>query len=183
MRKEVILTFLLASLMALTVGCGTNNLDILGDMPYGKDDYKKITSANNELGFKLLKEVKMDRHGNTFISPISLFMALSMVYNGANGKTKKEIANALQAEDMDVEALNQANASIMSMLHKDSGQVQLNIANSIWLNEDYHFQDDFAKANKDYFNAEIQEIDPNASDSPKKINGLKKQQMKRLQTS
>ena len=97
-------------------------------------------------------------------------MALSMVYNGADGVTKEEIASALQAEGIDVNELNKANASLMTMLHKDSKQIQLNVANSIWLNENFHFQDSFAQNNKDYFNAKIQEIDITSSKSPRLIN-------------
>ena len=59
---------------------------------------------------------------------------------------------------------------MLTELNKDNDQIQLSIANSIWLNEVFHFQDDFAKNNKDYFNAEIQEIDITDSDSVKRIN-------------
>ena len=145
-------------------------LKISSDVKFGQDDYKKINSANNELGFKLLAEVEEDENNNVFISPTSLLMALSMVYNGADGVTKEEIASALQAEGIDVNELNKANASLMTMLHKDSKQIQLNVANSIWLNENFHFQDSFAQNNKDYFNAKIQEIDITSSKSPRLIN-------------
>ena len=102
-------------------------------------------------------------------------MALSMVYNGADGVTKEEIAKVLQAEGIDVDELNQANASLMNLLHSSSEQVQLTVANSIWLNENYHFQTEFAQNNKDCYNAEIQEIDINDSGSPKMINNWVKE--------
>lgn len=97
-------------------------------------------------------------------------MALSMLYNGADGETKDEIAKVLHAEGIDVAELNKANASLMSRLHNSSKQIQLNVANSIWLNGEFHFQTDFAQNNSDYFNAEIQEIDINDSHSPKLMN-------------
>ena len=59
-----------------------------------------------------MKEV--DENGNTFISPTSLLMALSMVYNGADGSTKEEIAKALQVEGIEVEELNEVNASLIT---------------------------------------------------------------------
>ena len=97
-------------------------------------------------------------------------MALSMVYNGADGVTKDEMAKVLQVEGIEADELNQANASLMNLFHSSSERIQLNIANSIWLNENFHFQDDFAQYNRDYFNAEIQEIDIFDSESPKMIN-------------
>ncbi|RDW16449.1 hypothetical protein CWR48_16315 [Oceanobacillus arenosus] len=171
MKKLVKYVLLLFGLMIVVNGCGTTNGVVKsGDVEFEENDYKQIVSPNNELGFNLLGEVEPDENGNLFISPTSLLMALSMVYNGAAGETKEEIANVLQAEEIDVEALNQANTSLMSMLHHHSEQIKLDVANSIWLNHEYHFQDVFAENNRDYLNAEIEEIDVNDAESPKKIN-------------
>lgn len=162
------------SFFLLVTGCGTGNkslgLEISSEVDFGKDDYKKIIPFNNKLGLALLSEVEADGNGNTFISPMSLFMALSMIYNGADGGTKTEIAKVLQNVGMDVTELNKANASMLSKLHSNAKKVQLNVANSIWLNENYHFQTDFAQNNRDYLNAKLQEIDIADSQSPKMIN-------------
>lgn len=176
MKKIVLYPLLLFGVMVAVSGCGTTNgLDISSDVEFGETDYEQIVPPNNELGFNLLGEVEPDEDGNLFVSPTSLFMALSMVYNGAEGETKEEIANALQTEGIDAEALSQANASLMSMLHKHSDQVELNIANSIWLNDEFQFQDSFAENNRDYFNAEIEEMDVNDAESPEKINNWVKE--------
>ena len=118
----------------------------------------------------MLEEIETDENGNTFISPTSLLMALSMVYNGADGVTKEEIATTLRLESIDVDDLNKANASLISMLHQETDAIQLDIANSIWLNERFHFQDDFALSNKAYFNAAIEEIDITDKGSANRIN-------------
>ena len=158
----------------MITGCGKgkdqNGLQISDNVEFGETDYEKITDSNNQLGFTVLSEAEPNKDGNVFISPTSLFMALSMVYNGADGVTKDEMAKVLQVEGIEADELNQANASLMNLFHSSSEKIQLNIANSIWLNENYHFQDDFAKNNRDYFNAEIQEIDIFDSESPKMIN-------------
>ena len=83
---------------------------------------------------------------------------------------KEEIATVLQLEGIEKEELNKANASILSILQKDSDQIQLNVANSIWINDRFHFQDEFAQQNKDYFNAAIDEIDVADKKSPKLLN-------------
>ena len=169
MKKNSIIPLLFASFLLVVTACGTGS-KVLNDVMFEKDDYQKVVSANNELGFKLLGEVEGDENDNTFISPTSLLMALSMVYNGADGETKEEIAKTLQLEGIDVTDLNKANASLGSILKKDSDEIQVDIANSIWLNENFHFQDDFAQNNKDYFHAEITEIDLSDKDSAKQIN-------------
>ena len=160
--------------MMMIAGCGKDkdqsDLQISKNVEFGKTDYEKITDSNNQLGFTVLSEAQPNKDGNIFISPTSLFMALSMVYNGADGVTKDEMAKVLQVEGIEADELNRANASLMNLFHSSSEKIQLNIANSIWLNENYHFQDDFAKNNRDYYNAEIQEIDIFDSESPKMIN-------------
>lgn len=176
-KQRVVLLSLAFALLSVT-GCGTGAgkgensevPEILNDVKFGEKDYEHVVSAVNELGFKLVAEVEADENNNTFISPMSLFMALSMVYNGADGVTKEEIAKMLQIEGIDVNELNKANASMLSMLDKEKNQIQLDVANSIWLNENYHFQKDFAEHNKGYFNAEIEELDITNIESPKRIN-------------
>ena len=172
-NKSIIFTFIVLFILLLT-GCGTkaekDGLAIESNVDYGKGDYTKVNSANNQLGFHLLSKVDPDDHGNIFISPTSLLMALSMVYNGADGETKEEIAKALQVEGVEVADLNKANASLMSKLHNRSKDVELNVANSIWLNDHFHFQDQFKENTEDYFNAMIQEIDVNDRDAGDTIN-------------
>jgi serine protease inhibitor len=172
--KKAIVLLIVVSFFIVAAGCGNNmdqsSLEISDNVEFGEKDYEKIVSSNNGLGLTWLSEAEPNKDGNIFISPISLFMALSMVYNGADGVTKEEIAKVLQVEGIEAKKLNQANASLMNLFHRSSKQVQLNVANSIWLNENYHFQTEFAQNNKDYYNAEIQEIDINDSGSPKMIN-------------
>lgn len=174
LKKKITASLVGMSLLLTMAGCGAgdnqSSLQIAKGVEFGEMDYETIVEPNNELGFKLLKEIETDDDGNLFISPASLLMALSMVYNGADGATKQEIAKALQMEGIDPMDLNKANASFMTMLNKDNDAIQLQVANSIWLNEQYKFQDEFAKRSQDYYNAKIEEIDITSSDSPKRIN-------------
>lgn len=170
--KRLVGVMIIVSFLLITAGCRqqSSGLEVSGNAVYGEDDYKRIVSANNRLGFQLLTEVSEDAHGNSLISPMSLFMALSILYNGADDQTKLEIANALQVKGIAVDELNEANASLMSMLHQNSKQVQLNVANSVWLNDKYQFQKGFSGKVSDYLNAEVQGIDVTDSRSVKKIN-------------
>ena len=172
--KKAIVLLIVVSFFVVAAGCGNNmdqsSLEISDNVEFGEKDYENIVSSNNGLGLTWFSEAEPNKDGNIFISPTSLFMALSMVYNGAHGVTKEEIAKVLQVEGIEAKKLNQANASLMNLFHRSSKQVQLNVPNSIWLNENYHFQTEFAQNNKDYYNAEIQEIDIYDSGSPKMIN-------------
>ena len=177
--KKNIATLMLMILLMLVTGCGKElnpeSLKLSNDVQFGITDYQKISTPNNQLGFQLFGEVSEDNNGNIFISPISLYMALSMLYNGAEGKTKEEIAKVLHVEGMDVNELNKANASLRSKLQNDSTQIQLNVANSIWLNDNFHFRSNFAKNNSHYFQAKIEEININDQKTPKRMNDWSKE--------
>ncbi|MCM3176814.1 serpin family protein [Cytobacillus horneckiae] len=142
-------------------GCGASGSEGGAETPvqFGEEDYKELLSANNQLGMEMFSEVERDENGNVFISPASLSMALSMLYNGAEGETKKEIANVLQVNGLDVKELNEANASLIDKLQKDSALIQLDIANSMWIDPKYNFQKEFAEVNQGYFHAEMKEIE------------------------
>jgi len=173
LKKKITASLVGMSLLLPMTGCGTSNegnLQIAEGVEFGKKDYEKLVEPSNELGFKLLDYIDADDNGNLFISPTSLLMALALVYNGADGATKDEIANALQVNGLEPIDVNKANASLMTKLNKDSKDIQLQIANSIWLNEEYKFQEQFSQQSKDYFNAKIEEIDIQSNDSPKRIN-------------
>jgi serine protease inhibitor len=174
MLKKWWKSILLTSILLLTTSCGTGNqqgsLMPSRSAEYAKDDYKQMVDANNQLGFELLRRAEPNADGNSFLSPTSLFMALSMVFNGADGVTKEEMAKVLHSVGINAKDLNRANASLLSKLHSDSKAIQLKVANSIWLNEKYHFQKEFAKNNQDFFNAKIEEINIADTQSVKKIN-------------
>lgn len=74
LQKIVTISLLLAFFAVIAGGCGTeeipDTMDISGDIDFGEDDYQQIVTANNELGFKVLEEVEVDEHGNSFISPL-----------------------------------------------------------------------------------------------------------------
>lgn len=150
----------IALFVLLLTACGTANQD-----PIDQDDDSNVSSsenidqtiidANNQLGFDLLSTIESDENGNTFISPTSLFMALSMVYNGADGETRQEMVDTLQLDEIEGDQLNQANASLLAIMNDDSRQAELKMGNSIWLNQEFQFQNDFLENNQHYYHAEM----------------------------
>jgi len=171
--KSLFVFFLPLTAVLLLAGCseGERNEDsgssINGDI---SGSYEEIVSANNELGFRLINEIEADENGNTFISPTSLSMALSMVYNGADGTTKEEIGSVLQTGNIDLGTWNEKNASLFSALQREEEQTQLHVANSIWLQDQYHFQQEFAQNTSDYYAAQQEEINFQSGDAAERIN-------------
>ncbi len=131
----------------------------------------QLVAANTRFGFKLFSEVAAQSPGeNVLVSPSSVAIALSMVYNGASGDTQRAIAEALQLEGLSLDDLNQANAVLESVLEGADPKVKLAIANSLWSREGIDFQPDFLAKNREFYNAEVTSLDFSQPNAPSVIN-------------
>ncbi len=116
--------------------------------------------SNNKFGFKVFKEiVKEQKDDNIFISPMSISYALGMTFNGADGKTKEEMANTLEFGNMTNSEINASFKALMKKLMEQDPKVMMEIANSIWYRENVDVLEKFKKVNQDYFQAEIRNMD------------------------
>ncbi len=90
---------------------------------------------------------------NTLISPLSVFFALAMLTNGADGKTLTELEETL---GMTNEEMNLFVKSYMSAL-PETDYCKMKIANSVWFRdaESFKVNDTFLQTNADYFSADI----------------------------
>ncbi|MBE0466892.1 MAG: hypothetical protein IBX71_06670, partial [Candidatus Desulforudis sp.] len=93
--------------------------------------------------FSLLAEVvQQEGEENIFISPASVALALSMVYNGAAAETKEAMAEVLRVQGIAIEDVNKANAALLKSLNTNP-DVQLDVANSVWARKDVTFNAEF----------------------------------------
>lgn len=110
MKKGIIFGFI-AALSAFFISCkkeqnspgGKTNIVTL---PAGGD---AVVQANNAFAFTFLHATLQQdgANNNKLISPLSIYLALSMVYNGADNATKDSIAHALQLSGIDINTLNE----------------------------------------------------------------------------
>jgi serine protease inhibitor len=132
----------------------------------------RLTAANTRFGFKLFSQlVQQESDKNVMISPTSVAIALSMLYNGAAGNTQAAMANALELQGLTVQDLNQANAELSAALENADPQVQLEIANSLWGRSGFSFNPEFLQQNRTFYNAEIADLDFNSPEAVQRING------------
>jgi serine protease inhibitor len=119
-----------------------------------------LVSANTSFGFDLFTElVEQDFDKNVFISPPSVALTLAMVYNGASGETQQAMADALNLEGMTLEEVNAANKALIANLENPSKHVDINIANSLWMQEGLTFKPDFLQRNEDFYGAAARTLD------------------------
>lgn len=138
--------------------------------------FSNITKANEHIGISFLQLAEPDEDGNIFISPTSALIAMLMVYNGTEGDTREEIEKALKLDGLSEKEVNEAARALMDTLHQKEEKIEVKLANSLWLNEDYSFNDDFSKKMNDYFAAEIDEIDIFDDASADRINNWVKKE-------
>jgi serpin B len=94
---------------------------------------KALAAQNNAFAFKMVGALGLaNSKKNEVISPASLGLCLSMLYNGLEGESAKGLAKALQLNGMSLEKLNQANADLMTRLKGNTG-VEFGVANGVWV--------------------------------------------------
>ncbi|MEM8524416.1 MAG: serpin family protein [Bacteroidota bacterium] len=130
-----------------------------------------LVTTINDFGFDVfqkLHESKKDE--NSFISPLSISTALSMVLNGADTDTKTAIQSTLNLKDWQLDEINKAYLALLTQLPGLDEKVKLQIANSIWYKEGFDVLPSFLDVNSKFFNSEIQELDFLKPDAVEEIN-------------
>jgi serine protease inhibitor len=120
----------------------------------------KLVSAYENFGFQLLSQLMMhNANQNLFISPLSIAIALAMTYNGSGGTTKESMARVLGLEELSLEEVNVANHLLLSMVDNFDSQVELEIANSLWIGQAFSLQEDFVQRLKLAYGSEVANLD------------------------
>jgi serpin B len=130
-----------------------------------------VARAYNGLGFQLLAHCRQSLpKTNYFLSPAGLAFALSMVENGARGETSSQILTTLQAGNMSLAKLNEANQALLDHLTKLDPKIKLEIANAIWIDQKASIKPDFISVNRRDYNAEVANDNFRDPATVKKIN-------------
>jgi serpin B len=85
--------------------------------------------AMNFFGTVLQQDTASD---NKLISPFSIYMALSMLYNGSAGATRDSIAAALVLAGISPAQLNTVSKVLIQQMPSEDSKVSLSVANSLW---------------------------------------------------
>ena len=115
---------------------------------------------DNEFALELFsRTVASTDKKNVFISPLSVSIALGMAWNGADNETRTEMETALKMSGMTVDQINEYYQIMQTALPDVDPSTKLNIANSLWYRQGFAVKNTYLQVNKNYFNAEIRELD------------------------
>lgn len=118
-------------------------------------------AADNAFALDFFREVvaTADEKKNAFVSPLSLTMALGMLYNGTSPEAGAEMAASLGVADFTPEEINAYYRTMGRALLAADPSTELAIANSIWSREGYPVKEAFYQVNKTYYDAEVNSRD------------------------
>ena len=161
MRK--ITSYLIVLNLFMSVSCQDN--DNGTDLPTEEKvielsvESMEMVGSDNEFGIDIFKRILNAESGkNVMISPLSISQALLMTYNGADGDTKKAFEDALYLGDLTIDQVNQAQKDLVKELLEVDPGVIIDIANSIWLKENFNVNPEFISVNQDYYDAEVKQL-------------------------
>jgi serpin B len=98
--------------------------------------HPEFAQSHDQFAFRLLQTVvRQDPvRNNKVISPLSLYLTLGMLYNGAAHETKDSIAGALRAEDIQLPNFNSFCKEAMQQLPIEDERVDFTLTSAIWYN-------------------------------------------------
>lgn len=135
-------------------------------------EQKVFASDNNAFTLNFLKTADSLSHKNkSFIySPLSITYVLGMVNDAATGITEQEIEQTLGFHEGGIAAVNAFCKQLIDNLPEVDAQVQLNIANAIFLNNRYKLKQQFKKDMEAYYDAKAEVLDFAATGAAGRIN-------------
>ena len=131
---------------------------------------RAILEQNNSFALDFFKAVSLQCSTTLFLSPYSMSAALSMLYNGASGETKKEIAAVLGMSDYTPEEVNRYYQELTKALLEVDPCTTLSLANAIWANKGIGLKPSFVTLNQNFYEAEVNTLDFSLPSSLKTIN-------------
>jgi len=116
--------------------------------------------------------------GNKLISPLSVYLSLCVLYNGAGYATKDSIAEVLQLRGMNIYNLNALCKNMLQEIHLEDNKAQISLSRSIWCNRKRGaLLPSFETVSDAYYYTATQSLNFNAPNACARINSWVNQNM------
>lgn len=173
--SAVPLTALLLAAVLFLTACSSPSTDLMRGIepgPVPEEDLEldqAVVKSLKDFSWQLMQTLP-ENSKNKMLSPISVYMALAMTLNGAEGETREGILKALSASDLSPEIINTFAGSYLPSISPEGEDYTLSIANSLWLRDGFEADSAFLQRNADHFRATVRSLDFNAPEAPGIIN-------------
>lgn len=133
-----------------------------------------ITECQTEFSFRYFKEAlkkdESESKRNTVVSPLSAYLCLSMLSNGASPEARAEMLEVLAPGFVDLTQLNDFSKKLLNGLASIDNSTKISFANSAWFDKNISVNKDFKSVLKNYYNAPSENIDFSSGSFRKRIN-------------
>jgi serine protease inhibitor len=143
-RKLTVISLALVSVILISYVALVYYPKIVLNAAYAASDERafsvdtRLVSANTQFAFNFFRELVAEgTNKNLFISPLSISLALTMIYNGAEGTTRDAMAKTLNFGNMNLEEVSQAYLNLIESLENVDQAVKLLIGNSVWMKSEF----------------------------------------------
>lgn len=119
----------------------------------------QAAKSSNDFAFNLFRNLPVEATDNSFISPLSVSMALGMLLNGAEGDVQQSILNTIDFNDLTGEEVNEGFRDLTTLLLSMDKKVNLGLANSVWYREGLTVNPYFASVIENYYDGKIAGLD------------------------
>jgi serpin B len=132
------------------------------------EDVGAIVGADAAFAFELYRSLVARTPSNVFFSPYSVAAALTMIYEGARGDTAAEMAGVLRLPFVG-DRLHAARNGLdhdLAGASGDDGSLRLHVANSLWAQAGYGFEQTFLEVLARHYGAAVHLADYIAAVEP-----------------
>jgi len=160
--KKLVYAICIAVVLGLSA-CTDENVGSMNNAPNLRDlsvPEQELVQTSNAFAFEIFRKVEeLAEEQNTFISPLSISMALHMTANGAEGATKEEMKTVLGVSQLSDTEANQAVEDLTELLLNMDKKVALSIANSIWYKDLFTLREEFSRLIREQYDGRIEGLD------------------------
>lgn len=139
----------------------SNNISYAAnDSASTKEGVNQVIKANNQFAIDLYQQISVQpkqANSNLFFSPFSLWAAMAMLYNAANGETKSQIQKTFHYPALAV--LNPNSAALYNQFNTSNPNYELAIANDFWLRQDLTPNPNYLATIKRYYGSQVAQLD------------------------
>ncbi len=179
MKKALGLLAIILLVVPVVAGCASAAPPNPQPEPVAYEPASIAGARNSEFDMSFFHQVALAEAGkNVVLSPLSLRLALAMTYNGASGETKRAMADVLGFTGLTDQQVNDRFSAMMKSLEGLGEGAEINIANSLWGNQEYQFYPEFIQACQASYDAEVANLNFGDPTSLETINNWVKEKTK-----
>lgn len=136
---------------------GTLPIKLADDTNATAESVNTLVDSLNDFSINFYQQIIINENDNIFFSPYSIFVALSMAYEGARGNTAIEMQNVLNILQNDSANLGSF-GKIYNLLNQNQDGYMISTANAFWANQDYRFLPEYLSLLDNFYMAETNEL-------------------------